>query len=272
MLFQFHFQNLNTDNINPIKMKKNIIKLIAPVVIALGFSCEKPLNTYEGKDSVYFNESRRFPAFSGEVLKDSSVISFSLVKAQDSLVNMIITTTGAKSTEDRPYKLVVNAASTAKEGVHYEILDKSFTIRKNKLMDTVRIKFLRKTDMQTANMLLSFDLLANESFDTEMKDKVINTTTGKKTSFVNYRWFVNDIIKKPGRWLDSYFGPFTRKKLLLMTTILNIEPAYLDISVSPGESLAYGKYMFRYLNEQKLAGNIILEDDGSVMVMGSGVQ
>lgn len=253
-------------------MKKNIIQLIALAIIALGLSCEKPLKNYEGKDSIYFNEARRLPAYSGEVLKDSSVISFSLVKVQDSLVNMVITTTGAKSTEDRPYNLVVNAASTAKEGIHYEILNKNYIIRKNQLMDTVKIRFLRKADMQASNLLLSFDLLANERFDTEMIDKVINTTTGKKTSFVNYRWFVNDIIKKPGRWLDSYFGPFSRKKLLLMATILNFEPVYLDASVSPGESLAYGKYMFRYLNEQKLAGNTILEDDGSVMVMGSAVQ
>jgi hypothetical protein len=101
---------------------------------------------------------------------------------------------------------------------------------------------------------------------------VVNSTTGKRNSAINYRWFVNDIIKKPARWQDAVFGIFTRKKLLLMASILNFEPVYLEATVSPGESTAYGKYMQRYLNEQKLLGNTILEEDGSVMSMGSSVQ
>src|SRR5690606_24229579 len=100
----------------------------------------------------------------------------------------------------------------------------------------------------------------NEYFSTSMKDKVLNTNTGKIHSFVTYRWFVNDIIKRPGRWLDGYLGTFTRKKLFLMVEVLGIDPAYLDGSVSIPETLAYGKFMQRYLNEQRGAGNTILEE------------
>lgn len=246
--------------------------IIAFILVVFVSACKKPLNTYEGKDSIYFNEAVRLPVFSSEVLRDSTVVSFSLVKAQDSIVEMVIKSTGAISTEDRPYQLVINPVSTLKEGVHFQFLKNQGTIKKNKLTDTVKLKFFRSADLLTNTLLLSFDLKENEHFVTTLKNRVINTNTGKKISAINYRWFVNDIIKKPGRWQDFYFGNFTRKKLLLMASILNFEPVYLDATVSIAEAVAFGKYMQRYLNEQKLLGNIILEDDGSLMAMGSGVQ
>jgi hypothetical protein len=253
-------------------MKRLIFIMMAFILVVFVNACKKPLNTYEGKDSIYFNEAVRLPVFSSEVLRDSTVVSFSLVKAQDSIVEMVIKSTGALSTADRAYQLVLNSASTLKEGVHFQFLKKDGVIKKNNLTDTVKIKFFRTTDMLTNTLLLSFDLLENENFVTSLKSRVVNSTTGKRNSAINYRWFVNDIIKKPARWQDAVFGIFTRKKLLLMASILNFEPVYLEATVSPGESTAYGKYMQRYLNEQKLLGNTILEEDGSVMSMGSSVQ
>jgi len=252
-------------------MNKLFFKILGLIFLTTLLSCQKELHKYEGKPAIYFNEAGRLTAFGGEVLRDSTVMSFSLAKAQDSIVNMVITTTGAKQDIDRPYKLVINANSDAVVENHYEILNKSFFIKKNQLSDTVKIKFFRKVDMQAKTFLLSFDLLENENFSTEMKYRVL-AATKKKNSLINYRWYINDIIKKPGRWLDGYFGIFTRKKLLLMAEVLGIEPAYLDASVSIPETIAYGKFMQRYLNEQRAAGNIIYEENGSEMVMGSAVQ
>ncbi|GGH12627.1 DUF4843 domain-containing protein [Pedobacter zeae] len=254
-------------------MKKNFLKTLFPVLLAIVlFSCEKELHKYEGEPSIYFNDAARLPAYSGEPIKDSTIVSFSLAKSQDSIINMVITATGPKSDQDRPYKLIVNPSSTAIEGVHYQILSKNFSIKKNKTLDTVKIKFFRKVEMQTTTFLLSFDLQSNENFATNMNNKVINTTTGQKLSFVNYRWLINDIIKKPARWVDGYLGTFSRKKLFLMVSVLGVDPSYLDSSVSIAELAAYGKFMQRYLNEQKVAGNVILEDNGSEMIMGTSVQ
>jgi len=252
-------------------MRKLILNILGLAALTTFLSCEKELQKYEGKPTVYFNEAGRLPAFTGEVLRDSTIMSFSLAKAKDSIVNMIVTAVGAKSEIDRPYTLVVNPSSDAIAGTHYQILNSNFAIKKNKLADTVKIKFFRTADLQAKTFLLSFDLKENEHFSTEMRYKIL-TSSNKKISLINYRWFVNDIIKKPGRWLDTYFGVFTRKKLLLMAEILGIEPAYLDTSVSIAESTAYGKFMQRYLNDQKAAGKTVYEDDGSEMIMGASVQ
>ncbi|WAC40816.1 DUF4843 domain-containing protein [Pedobacter sp. SL55] len=252
-------------------MNKLFFNLLGFAVLTILLSCEKELHKYEGKPAVYFNEAGRLPAFGGEVLRDSTIMSFSLAKAQDSIVSMVVATVGAKKDVDRPYKLVINSSSDAIAGNHYQILNPTFVIKKNQLGDTVKIKFFRKTDMQAKTFLLSFDLQENENFSPEMKYRVL-TSSNKKISLINYRWFVNDIIKRPGRWLDGYLGVFTRKKLLLIAETLSIEPAYLDASVSIAEMTAYGKFMQRYLNEQRAAGNTIYEEDGSEMVMGASVQ
>lgn len=251
-------------------MKKFIFSLCAITIIILSQSCEKPLDSYSGKPSIYFNDAAR-PVNTINPLKDSTNVSFSLAKSKDSIINMVIATTGELSAQDRPYKLIVNPKSTAIAGTHYEILTKTFSIKKNKVLDTVKIKFFRTVDMQSKDFLLSFDLQNNDQFVTLMNNKFV-TTSGITHSYVNYRWFINDIIKKPARWLDAYLGTFSRKKLFLMVDVLGADPAKMDSSIAIAELLAYGKFMQRYLNDQRAAGNVILEDDGSVMIMGTSVQ
>lgn len=254
-------------------MKKNINYVSALfLVIPMLISCEKELSPYEGKSAVYFQETERKILYSGEVLKDSSVLSFSLAKAVDSTVNMVVAVMGGKTNVDRPYKLSIDASSNVTAGVHYTILNESFSIKANQVLDTVKIKFFRTEDLLASTLLLSFRLEENENFSTKMNDRLLNATTGKRHSFINYRWFVNDIIKKPGRWQDGYLGPFSRKKLFLMVEVTGVDPAYMDSSIGLPELAAYGSYMQRYLNEQRLAGNTILEENGSVMIMGAAVQ
>jgi len=253
-------------------MKKIKFYTAGLLLLILANSCEKNLETYKGKNDIYFNEAGRLPAFSGEVIKDSTVMSFSLAKNTDSVVNMIVKTTGPVSDQDRAYKLTVDPVSTAIAGKHYDALPPAFSIKKNKLQDTVKIRFRRTADLQAQNFTLFFNLEANENFATEMRDKVINATTGQKLSFIKYRWFVNDIIKKPSRWTDTYLGTFTRKKLSLMVEVLGVDPSYMDTSISIAEVSAYGKFMQRYLNEQRAAGHTVYEEDGSEMIMGPTVQ
>jgi len=236
-------------------------------------SCEKDLHSYDGKSVIYFNEAGRLPTYSGEVIKDSTIMSFSLSTVQDSIVNMVVKIAGAPQDIDRPYILAVNSNSDAVQGLHYDILNTEYSIKRNQMADTVRVKFYRKADMQEKSFLLSFDLLDNAYFSTDMKNKITNVTTNASHSYINYRWYVNDIIKKPSRWIDSYFGIFSRKKLFLLVEILGVDPAYMDTSMAIAEGAAYAKFMQRYLNDQKAAGNIIYEEDGvTAMVMGSAAQ
>ncbi|KIO74606.1 hypothetical protein TH53_25440 [Pedobacter lusitanus] len=253
-------------------MKKIIYSLSALLTLVTAGSCKKQLMTYEGLPDIYFNEAARLPAYSGEVLTDSTVLSFSLALAKDSVKNIVVAVTGAPADHDREYSLTINSASTAVEGTHYTPIPKTLTIKKNKLLDTIPVKFFRTTDLRTRTVTLLLDLQANSNFVNQMNNKVLDKQTGKVKSFITYRIYVNDMLKKPKLWFDGYLGVFTQKKLNLIMEILKITPAYLDATASLGEQGAYGGYMQRYLNEMKTAGQTIYEDDGTEMMMGQYVQ
>jgi len=253
-------------------MKKIIYSISTIMVLFTLVSCEKQLMTYEGKPSIYFNEAGKQLIYGSDVNTDSINISFSLVKGTDSIQKVILATTGAMSTADRAYRLEVDPASTAIAGKHYDALPTAFFIKKNQIKDTIQVKIHRTADMLTNSYVLYLNLVENENFSIEMKDKVINAATGKRMSFIKYKIIISDILKKPTRWLDTYFGSFSRKKLFLICDYLNITPAYLDTSISVAEMNAFGKLMQRYLNEQKAGGNIIYDEDGTAMIMGVSVQ
>ena len=246
-------------------MKKQIYFIVAILLTVTMVSCQKELISYQGKPDIYFNDPIAVSA-------DSIAISYGFTTAQDSVQKVIVDVTGALSSADRPYKLEVDPSSTAVAGTHYDALPTSFFIKKNQVRDTLYIKFHRTPDMLTSTPVLVLNLVPNDNFVTEMKNKVVNATTGKTLSYIQYRILVNDIIAKPARWLDSYFGTFTRKKLFLICNYLNISPAYLNAGISVSELTAYSRVIQRYLNDQKAAGNTIYEDDGTIMAMGSAAQ
>ncbi|MBL1409452.1 DUF4843 domain-containing protein [Sphingobacterium faecale] len=254
---------------------KQLSNIILLFIFLIGvIACEKDLHSFDVKPAVYFNETARLPLYQNEVLRDSTIISFGLSgnTVVDSIIPMVVTCIGAKESFDRPYELQIDSKSTAVEGVHYQIMNNEYSIKKNRLQDTVFLKIFRLEEMKTKEYTLFFSLLDNDNFSTSMKEKVRNPTTGEKISFVTYKWYLNDIVRRPGRWLDGFLGPFSRKKLYLMVDVLGIEAEYLDKNVSIAETNAYGQYMQRYLNEQAAQGNIILDEDDQPMVMGSSVQ
>jgi len=253
-------------------MKRIIYCILGLMALTTLNSCEKQLMTYEGKPGIYFNETARLQKFQGEVLTDSVALSFALLASNEIIQPIIVAATGNPATEDREYKLVIDPVSTAISGTHYDGLPKTFTMKKNKFIDTIFIKFKRTPDLLVKGVTLFLNLEANENFVAELKDKVTSASTGKKISFIKYRVFLSDILKKPTRWLDGSFGTFTRKKLFLMCEFLNITPGFIDASISIAESSAYGKLMQRYLIDEKLAGRTVYEDDGQEMSMGPDSQ
>lgn len=254
-------------------MKNIVYSLSMLMLLVVGLSCKKStLITYQGQPDIYFDDATRLPAFSGEIISDSTIVSFAYSIATDSVSKIVIGVAGTKADHDRTYKLVVDPKSTAVPGKHYDALPTSFTIRKNKLKDTILLKMHRTVDLQTTESVLVLNLQSNENFVTSMADKIINKTTGKRYSYITYKVYINDIVKRPSGWFDTYLGVFSRKKLFLMVDVLSVEPSFFVGSPSLGILGAYGKYMQRYLNDQKVAGKTVLEDDGTEMIMGPGVQ
>lgn len=256
-------------------MNRNIYIMAMLLLCSSSFmACKKDLKTYDGLSGIYFVKAVDRGSYIGV---DTTLISFAYAKStvKDSIMKLVVGVSGRPADKDRSFKLSINPASTAIAGQHYEILNPDFIIPANKLQDTLRIKLKRTTSMLTQTYLLKIKLENNENFDTPMQDRIINTATGKKLSFVNHTIWINDIIVKPKMWMEAYLGDFSRKKLFLLAEVAEIKDIGVldDSALTPfTKVLYYGSFMQRYLNEMKAAGKTVYEDNGSEMIMGPSVQ
>src|SRR6478609_8260601 len=170
-------------------MKK--IKYLSAVLLVVSsfLSCKKEsIPTYSGNTSVYFTTNYR-----NNIVSAMVTFSYSLSSVKDSVFSIPVSVQGMVADADRAVKVVVLDSSTAKAGVHYELLPQTFMIRKGKLLDTLKIKLLRTTDIQNAAVSIILQLQSNDYFNTDMQSLVTNSVTGSSFSFVKYRLMVNDI-------------------------------------------------------------------------------
>lgn len=242
------------------------------LIIASAVACKKSeIKTYDGKISVYFPRSLSSPYL------DTLAVTFTFapLSTTDSLIKIPVRIAGEPVDKDRVYNLVINPnKTTAVAGSDYKLNDKrQFVIPAGKVTDTIYLDLLRTPALLTEQKAVSFTLLPNENFQTDILFKVVNTITGQRVSNVDYTVSFNDILRKPGRWLDGYLGAFSRKKAFLMIELMGMDLAYLDNAAAVSDIIYYGKFMQRYLNEKKALGETVYEADNvTPMVMGPSVQ
>lgn len=224
--------------------------------------------TYSGLASIYFQDVARVE----RPLPDSTLLSFSFTSKYDSIQPILIAVTGMPIAEDRTYALAILDSSTAVAGIHYDALPQQFTIKKNAVNDTLRIHWRRTPDMKEKAVSLVLALQDNENFVVNMKEQLLNATTGQTKSYTKYRITTHDMITKPSYWLEGMSGTFSSKKFLLMVDILGVSSEYLMNLAIPSEWAAFSQMTQRYLNEQRAAGTIIYEADGTDMIMGPNSQ
>mgnify|MGYP000988586507 CR=1 FL=1 len=237
-------------------------------LLAVLASCKKSeLKTFDGKTSIYFPRNTTIDTL-------AVTFTFQPLSVTDSLIKIPVRIAGEPAPVDRPYALRINEdRTTAVAGVDYEMKDLgTFSIPAGKVTDTIYLTLKRSPGLLTESKKVSLRLDPNENFQTDILFKVTNSLTGARLSYVDYTITFDDILKKPGRWLDTYLGVFTRAKALLMIEVMGIDLAYLDASAAVADIVFYGKFMQRYLNEKNAMGETIYEEDGTPMAMGPSVQ
>lgn len=242
--------------------------VMAVILASVLTACKKQgLTYYSGNSNIYFTTN-----FANTI--DTGLVSFGYAppEVKDSVVKIPVSVMGPVSAVDRTYKVLIEEGSTAKSGTHYDAVQGTYTIRAGRNVDTLALRLHRTADMQTASVSLILTLQPNENFQTAMQTRITNTNTGAFISYITYRLIVNDILTRPKSWLDFYEGAFSRKKITMMALVLGVGIADISNNSSIPQLIYWGRATQLYLNEQKEKGNIIYEDDGTVMAMGPGVQ
>jgi len=243
------------------------IMLFASVGI---IACKKDTQFYNGDVGIYFLPAVQPPE--GVAATDSTLLSFAFAKdnVRDSTFYLPVQIMGAVSASDREYKLEIDPSSTAKKGVHFDFTNTKFTIKPNQLLDTIKIKFHRTTDITNQRLTLKLHLISNENFKTVMTGKVTNVTTGARLSYIDYKIKVDDIFGMPSLWSNYFFGKFSKKKVLFMANVLGLTVSQFN---DGGQAFLnkegyYGLFVQRYLNDLATAGQTVYDEDGTPMRMG----
>ena len=246
--------------------------IIILVLLAFaGIGCTKQLKTFDGKPVVYFQYAvEPKDPNNPEIFWDSTIISFAYSPAtsKDSVITLMVKSTGSPATVNRQYAIKVNDSSTAKEGVHYDFVNTDYTIQAGKVIDTIYLKLHRLPQMASQSFNIYFELQPNDNFGVDIEVKHPTNSTASINT-IRHRVKIDDILAQPKYWLDAYLGTFTRKKLYLMAEVIGFQINVFNTTISVADLVFYGKFMQRYLNEQRGLGNIIKEDNGTDMVMGA---
>ncbi|MDQ6470827.1 DUF4843 domain-containing protein [Flavobacterium sp. LHD-80] len=255
-------------------MKKIVILSILLLSILGLASCDQDgIETYSGSDSIYFAPSvYGISDGATTAITDSIGLTFALDKAEivGRTYNIPVRVQGKSSDVDRKVKVVIDPKSTAIAGTHFKIPE-NFVIPAGTVVNDLPVTINRTADMKQKGFLLILNLEENESFNTNMKSRVINKLTNKSISFITFKLSIDDKLTQPIGWYVPYLGVFSAKKFFLMCELIHLEPAMFNqklgsIGLSIPDIMYYQAFMKRYLADQKASGNTVYEEDGKEMV------
>jgi hypothetical protein len=256
-------------------MKKFNQFLTIILLIGIMAGCKKEsIFTYNAFDSIYFN------SYAGGQPIDTTAVTFaySPVAITDSTLKVPFKITGLPADHDRSYNVIVDTGTTAVSGKHF-ILPATFIFRAGRLLDSLPIKLLRTTDLQSKAMILRLKLQPTSDLHNDLK--TTTTLFGQVINLTSFKLNISDMLGQGQYWsgvFNTYFGAFSIKKVRLINQITGMPLNYYttgwltDLNLNARAGL-YAITMARYLSDQKAAGNAIYEDNGvTPMVMGAAYQ
>ena len=211
-------------------------------------ACEKDLDKYTGKDYI---------RFSNDCSEDSIQYNFGLAgKIEADRIPLEMIVSGSTPDYDRSYSVVINEATTAKEGEHFKLLSGNLVIRKGRVSDTLWLDVMNCEELKGRNLYLQLDLQENNNFSLCFPDHNI------------CKIYLSDIIEKP-EWWDEWqdtegLGQYTEKKFRLFVQVSGIADLGKEEYPEKREAILKFKY---YLEKEANQGNVILDEDNKPMTV-----
>jgi len=252
-------------------MKKIIFHCsILLLTVAVFQACNyDSLQLFDKNPDVYFDINNEQP--------DSVFVKFAYKPGgiTESIDTIFVKASGRLADYDRQFSVKVDPTSTAVQGVHYEIL--STTIPAGKPAGYVLLRVLRDPSLSEEGgadaAILKLSLQPNEEFGTDIKTTMVNN---KETSVLDFKVYITDKLVKPLRWMDDWFGKYSKAKFLLICEVNNFPPAFLDgqtiEGMTPwtvGDYAAIAQLTQIYLNNQDPP--IYDDENNEFMTMGPNV-
>lgn len=252
---------------------KYILYIIAVGCILFG-GCEKDLETYEGGSGIYFNNN--------EMLTDTIAVAWGMKPSSEKTqtLTLQVDVYGYVASYDRSFSIEIVSAEDdtlrAEEGVDYASFPLEYVIPANEASTEIDVPLLRRENLTEKPRRFTIKLLENDELRfIYSRQTMVDSVTYRPLDYQRVIIMSED-FPRPGWWSrdgQSRFGDFSQKKAALICDVMGIDRETWLGSVGFGNFtqgyLSYvGQAMYRYLEEQKALGNVILDEDGEPMEMG----
>ncbi|MCS3795297.1 DUF4843 domain-containing protein [Niastella sp. OAS944] len=251
-------------------MKKIIYYLYIAASALVLYSCEKNIPGYSGESNIYFSNTA-----------DSSKITFAydMTGKKDSIIQVKVLSSGPVASVDREFKVKFFKYDTflmARPDTDFVLPDNNFVIKAGQVSALLTFKLLRTPEMLKKTFYINMLLEPNENFNTNYSWDWVNLTNKTTRQVLMYTIRFDDVLAQPKAWITGSLGTFSRKKIYALCAFFDLELPIWNITgaggIAAGTMINYGKIFQRYLNDERDNGNVILDEDGSPMVMGPNSQ
>jgi len=255
-------------------MKIYIKTILITCTLAIAFfACEQDeIDTYNGKDLVYFQWAKDGGNNYEEARLDSTSFSFAfeLPALTDSVYNIPVKTQGFISNQDRSFLVKIGENSEATQGSHFDLPD-NFVIPANSEIGSIPLTLYRSADLKTDILSLELELIPNENFNTDLIGDDKSSNSNKVLSYNTFELTFSDMLTQPNYWNSLpvyYLGDFSVKKMYVFAEVNNIPVPNWDEEFIYGDFLVQKDIFQAYIRTQKATGTPVLEEDGTEMELG----
>lgn len=250
-------------------------RLLYISILFMAVACKRePLTTYHVKDNIYFVNEVGTGNFVDTL---DYTFAYSDASIKEAIVNLPLGIAGIPAVSSRQYKIVVDPASTALAGTHFELSEQVF--HSGRARDTLSIKLRRTSELISGTKKLILQLQPNDDFNTELLYRTVPGSIIDTVSMVRFTITISDILNSGPAWDATYarfFGTFSLKKVRLIHELLGMPLDFWSPATIAGartsQAIYYAATMGRYLNDQAAKGNVILDENGSPMRMAAAYQ
>ena len=249
---------------------KKILFIISILTVFIGGCSEDKLDTYAGRNSIYFEIPKPGSWGDFKELTDTTRFSFVDRVIDDTVLTIRVAVLGDVAHYDRYFQVhLLIEKTTGKNGVNFQMEKTEFIVPADSICGYVEVKLIRTADLLDTTYQIGFALDANEYFQLAIEQQMVNKENHKYVDLLHHYLLFNDHLDKPLRWdFGNLLGKWTPKKHLLINKLLDMDSKDWA-AIMPGQLTAVGVYMRAYLQERIDQGKefAIREDDGSFMVV-----
>lgn len=267
------------------------------IIIAAAFGCALPLfmsscsheeiDLYSGPKSGIFIQQIYTTDIYGNPLsyREGTTLSFGTYGPEVTglRTTLVVRSMGPTTDYDRPYRLVLSDATTAREDIDFSLSGNEFCIKAGASTDVVNVNLIRNEGLIQKTVRIDFLLEPNEYFDmpiSEFRNSANWTIAGDNLPTNHYFIDFGENYAAPNYWSQAttYFGTWTVTKYLKINEQLGWTVSDWSRAGSTGAKVALGRFpagatlMQKYLQEQADSGTPVRDPDdpSGYMHLGAG--